>query len=253
MAHPRPIPLALAGWVHRVAAAILGLAALTLAALTLAGAAGLAPTLALPLRIGATEIPDAGLAAQAGLLLLLVAILAVLPGAFRVMRLERTHRDFGLCLSDVAEAYRICHAADRADTFGLASEYEAVKARILFLQAHPDLGSLEPDILEQAAKMSFASRELAQVYSDEAVARARGFLRHREEEIALFEERIARARDVGRELRRRLDTVTAAEAEMDGEVSALRAELGDLLGDPGWPDTGAGRRVVALNRSRAAE
>lgn len=251
MAHPRSTALALAAWIHRIAAALLGLAAAALAGVTLAGAAGLLPVLSVPLRIGETVIPDAGLAVQSALLLLLLSVLAGLPGGFRVLKLERSHRDFAVCLSDVAEAYRACHAADRGGAFRLASEYEAVKQRIVFLQAHPDLGVLEPELLELAAKMSFVSRELARTYSDEALARARDFLRQREEEIALFETRLAAAREVGHDLRRRLEALRAGEAGMADRVAALESELGDLLRDLGIDRPAGG--TVAIGRATAAE
>lgn len=245
--------LVIAGWIHRIAGGVLIPCAAALAVFTAAGAAGLAPVLSLPVQVGETEFPDAGLAAQAGLLVLLVAVISVLPGAFRVLRLEQSHRAFGICMSDVAEAYRISHAADRAGAFRLPSEYDAVKERLLFLRAHPDLAALEPDILEVAAQMSQTSHELAAAFSDENVARARGFLRQREEEIARFEDRIARARETGDSLRRSRDEIAAAEAGLEGRIAELEAEFGDLLRDLGFVRPARGRNVIALSPAAAAE
>ena len=53
--------------------------------------------------------------------------------------------------------------------------------------AHPDLGALEPEILELAAQMSRISQDLAETYSDEKVDRARTFLQQRQQEIDTFQ------------------------------------------------------------------
>jgi hypothetical protein len=137
-------------------------------------------------------------------------------------------------MSDVAEAYRVCHAADRKGAFTLSEQFDAVKERIAYLRNHPDLGNLEPDILETASEMSFASRDLAETYSDENVARARGFLAHRQEEIALFEDRFERALNTCRELRRQRDSVALDEDMMDSRLRQLEDEFGDLMAELGY-------------------
>ena len=220
---------------------------------TVAAAVGLLPFLTLPLRFGDTVVPQAGMVLQVGIALLLVCIAAVLPSGLRVLRLERSHRDFAMCMSDVADAYHAAHAADRAGAFRLGAEFDAVKERIMYLRQHPDLGSIEPEILEIAAQMSFTSRDLAQTYSDENVSRARGFLSHREEEIALFESRIGKAVAVSRELRDRTAAVETAERDNDTRLKALEDEFGDLLHDLGFARPKKDAKIIPLAQATAAE
>ena len=229
--------------------------AVTIAAFvaTIAGFLGFMPLLTLPLQFGDVVYPQAGAALQIGFVVLLVAICSTLPSGFRVRRLETSHRDFSICMSDVAEAYQFCHAADREGVFNLATEYDAVKERIMFLRSHPDLRELEPEILEAAAEMSYASRELAEIYSDENVSRARGFLKHREEEIALFEDKIDRALSVSRELRRHKEAVEVEEASMENRLHSLEEEFGTLLTELGFSRSRRPANVVALPHATAAE
>ncbi|TDL84221.1 DNA repair protein [Palleronia sediminis] len=237
-----------------ISAIILGLATLALAAATLAGALGYLPYLSLSLTFGDTVLPDAGLYVQIALTFILVAILAALPSGFRVTRLERTHRDFRISMSDVMEAYYAAHRADREGVFNLASEFDAVKERIQFLHQHPDLGHLEPDILEAAAEMSFASRELAQTYSDENVSRAKGFLKHRQEEIELFAERIDRALTISYELKRQREEIEIEEDAMESRLAHMEEEFGDLLEELGFSRSRTPREnVIALPHATAAE
>ena len=238
-----------------IAMGVLFVAAIAIAGATVAGFLGLLPFLHLPLQFGDTIYPQAGLMVQAGVALILLALSSAMPSAFRVLQLERSHRDFAISMSDVAEAYHFCHAADRADTFQMSSEYDAVKERMIYLRDHPDLGELEPAILEAAAEMSYASRDLAQTYSDENVARARGFLRHRREEIGLFEDRIEHALSVSRELRRKILDVETEEAAMDSRLTQLEEEYGDVLTSLGFvrPKRGEHANVVSLPHATAAE
>ncbi|SPJ23990.1 DNA repair protein [Palleronia abyssalis] len=236
-----------------IATTLIFLACIAATGATVAGMLGYLPTLTMPLQFGDTIYPEAGLLIQIGLVLFLLTVLCALPAGFRVLRLERTHRDFTISMSDVAEAYHLCHAADREGVFRIASEYDAVKERIVFLRSHPNLRELEPEVLEAAAEMSYASRELAEIYSDENVSRAQGFLRHREEEIALFEDRIDHALSISRELRRHKETVEVEEAAMESRLQALQEEFGDLLDELGFSRTRQPANVIALPHATAAE
>jgi len=64
----------------------------------------------------------------------------------------------------------------------MSSEFDAVRERLAYLRDHPDLDSLEPQVLELAAQMSHQSRELSDIYNDEKVTRAKTFLKQRQEE-----------------------------------------------------------------------
>ncbi len=216
------------------ASAVVILAATLIGGATLAGAFGLLPVLEMPLHFGDVTFPGAGLAIQAGLAILLLALVASLPSGMRVLTLERTHRDFSISMSDVAEAYRICHAADRGDAFTLSEQFDAVKERITYLRRHPDLGHLEPAILETAAEMSYASRDLAETYGDEAVARARRFLAQRNEEIAQFEIRLEAARTACREFSQQRDAIATAEEAQHGRLAKFIEEYGELLSELGF-------------------
>lgn len=241
-------------WLQSVATVVVAGAALAIGAFTIAGIAGLAPTLDMPLTFGTTEIADGGLYVQIAVALLLVAVVSALPSGFRVLALERTHRDFTISMSDIADAYAVSHAADRNGAFQLSKEFDAVKERIHFLRDHPDLGNLEPEILEAAAQMSFASRELAQVYSAENVSRARGFLRHRQEEIEMFDQRIDSALAACRDLRRQLEMVEVEESAMESRLKAMEEEFGDMLEELGFARTRRGEgNVIALPNVTAAE
>lgn len=243
----------LVAYAQLAASAVLILGTLAMLAATVAAAFGYLPFLQMPLRFGDVLIPQAGIFVQSGVVLLLCAICAFLPSGFRVLQLERSHRDFAMCMSDVADAYHASHAADRAGAFRLGSEYDAVKERILFLRQHPDLGAAEPQILELASQMSYTSRDLAQIYSDENVSRARGFLRHRQEEIELFEDRIHRARDISHELRDHLGQVEKAEKRNDARLADLESEFGDLLDRLGFRRHDRDGNVIALPSVTAAE
>lgn len=212
---------------------------------TVAALAGIAPALELPLTIGGVEYPEAGLAVQAGLAALFLSLLAFLPGTSRVMQLERTHRDFAVSMSDIMEAYAACHSADRKGVFTLSEQFDAVKERIAYLRDHPDLGNLEPAVLETAAEMSFASHELAEVYSDKNVERAKAFLRQRQEEIETFNRRIDQAKATMHELKRWTEQVEVEESVMESQLAMLEDQFGDMLEKLGFERT---RKVDNLYR-----
>jgi hypothetical protein len=193
-----------------------------------AAAAGVAPWLELPARLGGQPV-DAGPAVQLALTALLVGLCFFVPSNDRVMRLETSHRSFRVTMWDVARAYQSAHAADREGTFRLPSEFDSVRERIEFLRRHPDLGKLEPEVLEMAAQMSHESRELAEIYSGERVERARAFLRQRQEEAEEMQARVEGALAACREIRRWLERVETDEDTARTEMARLKAELADLL------------------------
>ena len=183
----------------------------------------------LPLMWNGAPVEGAGMWAMIGLAAFFVALCAFLPMSHRVMSLESAHRDFRISMHDVAHAYVTAHAADRAGAFRLSHEFDAVRERLAFLRDHPDLGRLEPDILEAAAQMSQMSRELADTYSEEKVERARTFLKQRQEEIEQFNDRLETAKAVTRDLRHWLEAVELDESVARSQLDRLRAELDDIL------------------------
>ena len=125
---------------------------------------------------------------------------------------------FRVTMSDVAQAYQAAHAADREGVFELTSEFDSVRERIEYLRRHPDLGSLQPELLEMAAQMSHESRDLAEIYSTERVERARHFLRQRQEEAEQMRHRVQAAFTTCSELRLWLERV-----EIDEDFAPLRS------------------------------
>lgn len=175
------------------------------------------------------QVYQIGMAVQIGLLLLMLSMCVYLPGALRVQRLELAHRRFHIGMEDVTRAYHAAHAADRAGMFQMKHEFDAVRERIAYLREHPDLGDLEPEILEVAAQMSQVSQELAHVYSDERVERARRFLVQRQQEIADFNARIDSAKQMTQELRQWVDHVDMEEDVARSQLDRLRLELTELM------------------------
>ncbi|WP_254439141.1 DNA repair protein [Ruegeria arenilitoris] len=209
---------------------------------------------------GSGPVVDAGMYIQIGLTVLILMLAFYLPANARMMALETSHRKFSLNMHDVAQAYQLAHAADRGDTFLLSSEFDAVKERMAFLRHHPDLQSLEPEILELAAQMSHLSHELAETYGDARLNRARMFLQQRQEEIELFQQRIEEAQVIQHELRQWTQDIEMEETIAKSQLTRLRDELFELL-----PELSAQlqpladerdpkkSRVVAMSPPRAAE
>jgi hypothetical protein len=193
--------------------AILGLAAWPDIALTVAG----------------DPVPQAGMALTVISLLFLLLVCIFLPANARMARLERSHRTFAISMDDVARAYRTAHAAERRGVFALASEFESVRARMDHLRRHPDLAHLEPELLQTAAQMSYESRDLARLYTEDKIDRARAFLRQRQEEAQLFGDRIALARASCDELRRWLTDIEAEERQHQLQVKRLEDDLRVIL------------------------
>ncbi len=235
-------------------------AALFAVTATLLSAAGIWPWLTMQAAIGPTPVPDAGMYIQIGVTCLILMLAFYLPANGRMMALENAHRKFSLQMRDIAEAYQVAHAADRNGVFALASEFDAVKERMAFLREHPDLQALEPEILELAAQMSQVSHELADLYGDAKVNRARTFLKQRQEEIELFQERIQNAQVVMHELRQWTRDVEIEESIAKSQLGRLREELFELLPelsaqlqsstDDNEPKAAS---VIAMSPPRAAE
>lgn len=204
-----------------VSTALVGLSALA--------ALGHLPWPDLALSFDGTPVPQAGRYATIGLTALAVALFFFLPSAWRMRQLEQSHRDFTISMDDVARAYHIAHSADREGAFDAKSEFDTMRDRIAHLRAHPHLETLEPALLEVAAQMSHESRELANIYSDEKIARARTFLKQRQEEMDAHLGRITAAKKTCDELRRWLREVTVEEQLVERQLDRLEDDLRELL------------------------
>lgn len=236
-----------------VAQALLVLATLAAVTATAAATAGALPWPEMSLRWGGAYLPDAGMWVQVGLTVLLVFLCLWLPANARMARLEAGHRSFNMSLEDVRRAYEAAHAADRRSVFALSSEFESLRARMDHLRRHPDLAELEPELLTVAAQMSHESRELARLYSDERVGRAKMFLKQRQEEAARMAERIQLARTTCDELRRWLADVEAEERRQNLQIRRLEADLREILPALGYElDEPREANVVPLGLPAAA-
>lgn len=221
---------------QRAAFVVFLASALTLTAATIAAALGALPWLEFSVGFGGETYQNAGQMAQIGLTVLAVLLCVYLPANARIMALETSHRRFNIGMQDVARAYHAAHAADRAGLFRLSSEFDAVRERLAYLRDHPDLGTLEPDLLEVAAQMSHISRELAQVYSDDRIARARNFLTQRQQEIEAFNARLDQAKQITRELKHWFHEVELEESVAASQLTRLRDELRAVLPELGLED-----------------
>ena len=101
-----------------------------------------------------------------------------------------------------------------------------LRERLEHLRRHPDLGKLEPEILEIAAQMSHESRDLADIYSTERVERAQQFLRQRQEEADQMTDRVRTASATCRELKGWLERVESRleEVKAPRQVSQNRTK-----------------------------
>lgn len=219
---------------HALAQGLVALIAAALVVATALAALGQIPWPQIALFFGGQAVPQAGMWLQIGLMVLLLLLLFFLPGNFRISRLERSHRSFALSMEDVSRAYRAAHAADRAGMFALSGEFDSMRARMDHLRQHPDLQHLEPELLQIAAQMSLETRELARTYSDEKVARAKGFLQQRQEEVQALTDRLALARRTCEELRRWLHDIEAEERTAQIQMRRLEADLKEILPTLGY-------------------
>jgi len=174
-------------------------------------------------------VENAGMYLQIFMTVLAAAICFFLPANARIMLLENSHRRFTVSMDDVARAYGAVHAADRGRSFQLSSEFDAVRERLAYLRDHPDLSTLEPALLETAAQMSHISRELAEVYSDEKIGRARDFLKQRQEEVASFNSRLDQAKAISTEMKNWLHEVELEESVAAAQLARLSEEMNEIL------------------------
>jgi hypothetical protein len=195
---------------------------------------GWMPWPTLYLSFGTITVADAGMWMQLGLTLVFITLCFFLPANSRMTRLERSHRSFAMGVEDVSRAYRMAHAADRAGVFSLSSEFDSVRARMEALRKHPDFGHLEPELLQLAAQMSHETRELARAYSDVKVARAKGFLSQRQEEVHQLTDRLAIARTTCDELRRWMTDIDSEERQAQIQLKRLEADLKEILPGLGY-------------------
>jgi len=221
-------------FVQKLSVAFLVLLALGLIGASLAAAFGVLPWPELALGFAGQPVENAGMYAQLGLTALATGLLFFLPGNARIMRLEHSHRDFQVRMDDVARAYRTAHEDDRKQLFRIGSEFDSVRERMLHLRDHPDLGALEPEILELAAQMSHEAKDLAKVYSVEKVERARLFLRQRQEEIDTLGETLALAKNAIQELRHWMLQIETDEGLAAKQISILEKDLFALLPKLGY-------------------
>ncbi len=220
---------------------------------TLASAFGAAPWLSFTATFGDAAYPQAGMYVQVALTIILAGLVFFMPTAGRVMALERSHRDFKVSMEDVARAYHLCHTADRAAVFTMSSEFDAVRERLSYLRDHPDLDSLEPQVLELAAQMSHQSRELADVYSDEKVARAKTFLTQRQQEAERQQQLIVEALHAMRDIRKWSQQVELEESVVASQLSQLEEQLEATLPALGYTIGKESADVVRLPQKPAAE
>jgi hypothetical protein len=218
---------------QRLALTVFVLGALALLVASVMAAFGIWSWIEVSLHYQGQTIENAGMYAQIGLTVLAVGLCFFLPSNRRIMTLENSHRNFSIGMEDVARAYAAVHAADRAETFRLSSEFDAVRERLAYLRDHPDLSTLEPALLEVAAQMSHLSRELAEVYSDEKIARARSFLKERQQEIALFNSRLDQAKAITTDLKHWVHEVELEESVAVAQLDRLRAEMQEILPELG--------------------
>ena len=221
-------------FMQKLSVAFLVLLALGLVGLSLAAAFGFMSWPELAISYAGAPLENAGMIAQLGLTALAVGLLFFLPGNARMMKLEHSHRDFQVRMDDVARAYRAAHEDDRKQLFRIGSEFDSVRERMLHLRDHPDLGALEPELLELAAQMSYEAKDLAKVYSVEKVDRARLFLRQRQEEVDTLDETLALAKNSIEELRHWMLQIETEEGVVAKQISILEKDLFELLPKLGY-------------------
>ena len=248
--------LLIARVLHALSQWVLGAVALALLASCVLATAGVIPWIEIAASVGGAPIPQAGMALQVALTVFACLLVFFLPGNARILALENSHRQFHVSMEDVARAYWLCHTADRKGVFTLSSEFDAVRERIAFLRDHPDLGQLESGVLTLAAQMSQQAHRLAEVYSDEKVARARDFLAQRQKEAEDQQARIIDALHICREIRRWADQVEIEEAVVQSQLQQLDEQLQRALPALGYDFESEALpqadNVVALNGAKPA-
>lgn len=241
------------GLLGRLLGTFVFLFALATLLLFCASALGLIPWLTIEAHLGENALPNAGAWVQGALAALGLILVLYMPAHTRVLALERSHRRFQMDQKDVAAAYHAIHAADRAGLFTLSGEFDAMRERMDWLRKHPDLDALEPELLQLAAQMSLQSRDLARIYSDEKVARAREFLRARQHEVETTQERLHIARSTCESLRNWLTDVEAEERKISEDFKLLERDLKAVLPTLGYEmeePMPASANVVSLPKSQ---
>ncbi|MGB0799434.1 MAG: DNA repair protein [Planktomarina sp.] len=160
---------------------------------------------------------------------LALVLLVYLPSSLRVLKLEASHREFAMTMDDVSKAYLASHEGDREGLFNLSSEFDSVRERINHMRDHPELAKLEPAVLDVAAQMSHVTRDLAAVYSDEAVTRAKSILRQRQVELEEFTDHLSMARRQTDEIKRWTQQMQVEGNVADAQLSQLRQDLSEIL------------------------
>ena len=207
----------------------LALTGLALVITTTLSAIGVLPWLQVSATLGGAPVESAGMVLQIGATALVVLMSVFIPSNLRVLRLENSHREFRLSMEDILHAYELAHAHDRAEGFAMTSEFDSVRERYEYLRAHPDLEALDSELLTIAAQMSHQSRDLAEVYSDDKIARVRDSLEQRRKDAKLLEDRIQSAHAAIREVRSALGDVEIDEASVEAQIRRLRQEVTDLM------------------------
>lgn len=254
MDNRKPGPLAQAQlYVHWIGVGLVAVFAAVMVIASIGAAFGRWPWLEISARYGANDIAKAGPIAQLAFTGLAVLLLFYLPGTLRTMRLENSHRAFNVSMDDVARAYRQSHEADRRGLFRIGSEFDSVRERIKELRDHPDLGALEPEVLELAAQMSHTARGIADVYSEEKVARARTFLKQRQQEADSYLETLAMAKKTVEDLKHWLLQIETEEGLAQRQIAVLESDLMELLPKLGFelePEVQEADIVVPMHPTR---
>lgn len=209
--------------------------ALALVCATLLAGFGVIPWATLPLEWNGTPVTNAGMFAQIGLTAFALSLCFFLPANGRMMRLEASHRRFEIGVNDITRAYHAAHAADREGLFRTGEVFEDMRDRVGFLNEHPDLEQLEPELLALAAKMSHVSRDLAEAYSDDRVNRARSFLKERQHEVDRFNDRLAHARAIHSEFSTWITRIELEENVARAQMERLLDELETMLPELNTP------------------
>ncbi len=239
---------------HNFSIALIGLLSIAMAGLSIGAGFGLLPWLEISARFGDMDIANAGMLSQLAFTGFCIALAFFIPSNARIMALENSHRNFHITMRDVAHAYRESHEGDRRGMFKIGSEFDSVRERISYLRDHPDLAGLEPAVLEVASQMSHESRELAEVYSEEKVDRARLFLKQRQEEIEAFQENIRMAQLTTQQIKNWQLQVETEEGLVEKQLARLEADLAEIMPSLGMtikPDAKEEEKVVRIPQKAA--
>ena len=238
---------------QRLALLVFATASLVILCATIAASFGILPWIQMNLRWDGLTVPNAVMFVQVGITILAVGICFFVPSNSHIIQLENSHRQFSIGMTDVSRAYGAVHAADRGDAFRLSNEFDSVRERLAYLRDHPDLSSLEPTVLEVAAQMSHVSKELPEVYSDDRVTRARGFLEQRQFEFQQFNESLGQAKMVSTELKHWLHEIELEESVAAAQLVRLREELKDVLPELGIETVVRADNTIVELTPKAAE